>query len=368
MKNKSRMVLAAGILLLVVIVVIIAVRVKERHIDADVQTVIPVAVEVKTLAASQITEIITATGSVSAWRDVMVSSETSGRVTGVPVKVGDAVKAGQTLVRVDDELKVIAVEQAKAQLLAAEVNMKKADKDYQRAEKLFETKDIADVELEGNKLGLRAAEAQYKSAQVGLKYAQKQLDDSQIKAPVAGTIASKMVEVGEMVGPGRVVVNIVDMGKAKVKLSIPEEEIAKLHAGQSARLRADADTANSIMGSVYTVGSKSESPIGHSYPVEIVVAGVTGRALKAGMFVRVEITVQSIQHALTIAKEQLAADAATPSVYVVENTIAHLRPVKLGIHSVDRYQIVSGVKEGDLIISFGLKKIKDGSRVSLSAK
>ena len=119
---------------------------------------------------------------------------------------------------------------------------------------------------------------------------------------------------------------------------------------------------------MYTVGSKSESPVGHSYPVEIVVDGAAGRALKVGMFVRAEITVQTIPHALTIAKEQLAADAAMPSVYVVENNVAHLRPVKLGIHSADRYQIVNGVREGEQLISFGLKKIKDGAQVSISAK
>ncbi|MCX6137547.1 MAG: efflux RND transporter periplasmic adaptor subunit [Ignavibacteriales bacterium] len=368
MKKNSRTLLVVGIAAVVIIVIAILARTKEKNTDTGSIGVAVVAVEVAPLAESSMSEIVAATGTVSAWRDVIVSSETSGRVTGTLVKVGDAVKFGQVLVRVDDELKTIGVEQSKAQLLAAEVNLNKAEKDFQRAEKLYASKDIADVELDGNRLGLRAAEAQYKSAQVGLKYAQKQLDDSQIKAPVSGIIASRLVEVGEMVGPGKAIANIVDMNRVKIRLSIPEEEIVRLRPGQKAVVRADADALKEISGIVYTVGTKSETQTGHSYPVEVAIDGTEGRSLKAGMFVRSVITVQTIQHALSISKEQLVPDAESPSVYVVENGIVHLRSVTLGIRSTDRYQIIGGVQRGEQLISFGLKNVKDGTRVAVSAK
>ena len=95
-----------------------------------------------------------AVGSVEANRDVMVSSETAGRVTAVLVDVGDAVKKGQTLVQVDAELKEVAVQQARAALLAAKTNMEKAKKDFERTEKLYASGDVADVELEGYQLAL----------------------------------------------------------------------------------------------------------------------------------------------------------------------------------------------------------------------
>lgn len=323
----------------------------------------PVAVEVTPVVTGTLTELVTAVGTVSAMNDVLVSSETSGRITRVYVKVGDFVKAGQTLVQVDDELKAIAVDQSKAQLIAAETSYRKAKSDAERAESLHSTGDISNTELEAYRLGLRSAEAQYKTAEVGLRYAQRQLDDARIKTPISGFIASKLVEVGEMVNPGKEIANVVDVSKVKVKLSIVEEEINKLKLKQPATLRIDSQPASKFEGVVYTVGRKAESEVGHTYPVEVVVENKNIDLLKVGMFVRVEIQTASVASAIIISKESLVNEDTQPAVYVVQDNVARLRAVKPGIRSGSTLQIVEGVKEGELVISFGQKKLKDGSPV-----
>ncbi|MFN0156883.1 MAG: efflux RND transporter periplasmic adaptor subunit [Bacteroidota bacterium] len=323
----------------------------------------PVAVEVTAVSSGTLTETVAVVGTVSAMNDVLVSSETSGRITRVLVKVGDFVKAGQTLVQVDDELKAIAVDQSKAQLIAVDASYKKAKSDNDRAESLHATGDISNTELEAYRLGLRSAEAQYKTAEVGLRYAQRQLDDARIKTPISGFIASKTVEVGEMVDPGKEIANVVDISKVKVKLSIPEEEINKLKLKQTAILKIDTQPDRQFEGVVYTIGRKAESEVGHTYPVEVVVENKNTDLLKVGMFVRVEIKTASVANALLISKESLVNEDTQPAVYVVQNNIARLRPVKTGIRSGSSLQIVDGVKEGELVISFGQKKLKDGSPV-----
>jgi membrane fusion protein (multidrug efflux system) len=330
---------------------------------AQTSAVTPVAVEVTQVKPSNLTSTVAAVGSIAATRDVVVSSETAGRVVRVLVKVGDAVRQGQPLVLVDDEMKAIAVDQAKAQLQAAETNAGKADNDYKRAQKLFGTGDIADIELEGNRLAFHSAEAQRASALAALRYAQRQLDDTRIKSPIAGYVASRKIEVGEMASPGREIANIVDVSRLKVKLSIPEESIGAIRLRQRAILRIDSNPEKPITGEVYSVGTKSESPTGHTYPVEVVVANVAPGVLKVGMFARVEILAGSAANALSISKESLVSEESNPAVFVVDGTTARLRPVKLGLRTGDRLQVVEGLKEGELVISFGQKNVKDGAPV-----
>jgi membrane fusion protein, multidrug efflux system len=323
----------------------------------------PVAVEVTRVKAGPLQESISAVGTIAAMRDVVVSSETAGRVTAVKVKTGDVVRQGQTLVRVDDELKAIAVEQAKAQMLAAETNYRKAQKDFERTEKLYKAGDVADVELEGYRLAYHSAEAQYKTAAVGLKAAQKQLDDANIKAPIPGTVAWRRVEVGEMVSPGKEIANIVDLSSLKVKLSIPEEEIVRIRTSQPVSLHVDSQPGEEFSGTVYTVGSKAEAPGGHTYPVEVVVVNRKAGVLKAGMFARVDVYTATVKNGIAVAKESLINEDSSPAVFVVEDNVARLRPVTVGIRTGERIQILKGLNEGDLVVSFGQKALKDGSPV-----
>jgi RND family efflux transporter MFP subunit len=357
----------AGVSLLGILAVLTIRVVMGSNATQDKTTpVTPVAVEVTSVRQSTITEVVSGVGTVDAIRDVMVASETAGRVTKVLVRVGDHVRQGQILAVVDDELKAVAVEQAKAQALAAETNTKKSQRDYERAESLYKTRDISDAELEAYRLGYRSAEAQYQAALAGLTAAKKQLADTRIKSPIQGYIASKKIEVGEMVAPGMEIANIVDLSSVKVRLSIPEEQVVKLRLKQPATLRLDSSPNVKFTGAIYTIGSKSESPMGHTYPVEVIVENKSTGLLKAGMFARVEIIANKVVNALTIPKESLVNEDDIPMVFVAEKNIARERPVKLGVRSGESVQVLEGLKNGDLVISFGQKKLKDGTAVQIA--
>ncbi len=362
-KNSGLRLMVIGATLAVLAIMVIGFTSRNGKADNEQALASRVAVEVSPVTTSNITENVSAVGTIAAMRDVVVSSETAGRITRMMVKVGDAVREGQPLVIVDDELKAIAVEQARAQLLAAETNYKKATKDFQRADTLYKTGDVADVELEANRLALRSAEAQFKSAQVALKLAQRQYEDTRIKSPIPGVIASKKVEVGEMVSPGREVANVVDISNVKVKLSIEEGQIGKIRLNQPVTLRVDPAPDRTFEGTIYTIGSKTETQTGHSYPVEVVVRNKDLIVLKVGMFARVDIRTNSAVNALTISKESLVGAEGNPAVYVVEDSVARLRTVRLGLRSGDSYQVLDGLKQGDLVVSFGQKNLKDGSLV-----
>jgi RND family efflux transporter MFP subunit len=360
-KSKARIGMGVAAAMLGIMTVV---GISSRGANSTVaEKTIPVAVEVSPVRTMDLMETVSAVGTVTAMNDVTVSSETAGRITRVLVKVGDFVKQGQPLVIVDDELKAIAVEQARAHLIAADASHRKAASDFERAEALFANGDISSTELEAYRLGLRSAEAGFKSAEVGLRHAQRQLDDTRIKSPVSGYVASRMVDLGEMVTSGKEIANIVNMSQVRVKLSIPEEDILKLEVGQPATVRIDSRPDIVLNATVYSVGRKSESNVGHTYPVEVVVKGPEADILKVGMFARVEVVTTTVIGAVAITKEALAEEAGQYTVYVVEGNTALLRPVKVGVRSGQVVQVVEGLNGGEMVISFGQKKLKDGSSV-----
>jgi membrane fusion protein (multidrug efflux system) len=114
---------------------------------------------------------------------------------------------------------------------------------------------------------------------------------------------------------------------------------------------------------VLTVGAKSESPNGHTYPVEVVMQNRGNNPLKVGMFARVEIQAGLARGVPAIPKESLVEDGSRAAVFVVSEGTARLRPVTLGLRGETLIQVVSGLAKGDLVISFGQKTLKDGTPV-----
>jgi membrane fusion protein (multidrug efflux system) len=315
MSTQKKMRVGAVLGIMVIVLVTIAALSSRGQSGNTAPVVAPVAVEVTPVAPATITERVAAVGRVSAVSDVHISSETAGRVTRVLVSVGDRVRAGQPLVIVDDEFRILAVDQARAQRLAAETQFRKAQGDAERSERLHASGDVSSTELEAYRLALRGAEAAYTSADVALRFAQRQLADTRIKSPISGFVASRSVEVGEMVAPGTDIANVVDLSRIKVRISVSEEDITKLHAGQPASLRLDAQPDRGFEGKVLTIGRKSESPNGHSYPVEVVVDNKDTELIKAGMFARVEIRSHTVTGVPAISKESLVGENAAPGVW-----------------------------------------------------
>jgi membrane fusion protein (multidrug efflux system) len=85
--------------------------------------------------------------------------------------------------------------------------------------------------------------------------------------------------------------------------------------------------------------------------------------LKVGMFARVEIHARTAAGAIAVPKEAIVNEQTQPAVFVVEGGVAHLRPVVLGLRAGDRYQILDGIRSGDMVVSFGQKALREGSAV-----
>lgn len=342
---------------------------KKREASSTTTENAAVSVQVATVGLQTILETVSAVGILTANADVMVSAETAGRTVAAPMQVGERVAKGALLAQVDDELLIIALDQAQAQLLMAETNLDKSKRDLQRVEKLQLADGASTSDLEGARLAVRAAEAQYKAAHVAFKYSQRQLNDSKIRAPISGVIAAKYLEVGEMAGPGRQIANIVDLDKMKIKLDIAENDIVKMNKGQTCQVTLDACPGRVFPGKVWSVGAKSENPTGHIYPVEVMMDNPPQSGIRAGMFGRVTIQVGALPDAIVINQDAIVtSDDGRQQVYVIENQHAKRRDIKTGVSHAPFVHVREGLRVGETLVIFGQTTLRDGEAVRIVEK
>ncbi len=292
------------------------------------------------------------TGVVAANNDVNIVSETSGKVTGMFFKIGEAKKAGTVLVQVDDELK-------KAAYNTAEANYEKSKKDYERFEALYKQKSITETQLDQAKLAYVNAESQY-------TVAKRQLRDTKIATPISGVITSKNVDLGVMVQQGMVIANIVDVSKLKVKVGVSESDVFKLKKGDDVTVTTDVFPGVNYHGKIESISAKGDDA--HTYPVEITVSNDSKSQLKAGMFARVNFTALKTSEIVALPRSALVGSLKNPQVFVVENGIARLRTVVLGSEYGTYVEVVSGINPDETVVVSGQNIITDGVKVIVVAQ
>jgi len=286
-------------------------------------------------------------GTINASNDVNVVSETQGVVREVFVKVGDQVKNGVVLARVDDEI-------PRSNLAASEINHEKAKRDFERSETLYQENSISISQLDAARLGLKAAENQR-------DIARRHMENTQIKSPIQGTVNARFVNVGTMVAPGTPVANVVDITTLRVRVNVTEREAFQLNPGDNVDVVTDVYPGVTFPGVIDNIASKADEA--HTYAVEILVRNSATQPLKAGMFARVSFVSIRPKPALAIPREALVGSTKSAEVFVVRAGIAERRPVVVGQQTATFLEVLQGLEEGDSVVTSGQSNLLDQSRV-----
>lgn len=315
--------------------------------QSDIATTIPVTTA--KVLKSELNQELSLTGKVTANSDVNIVSETEARVVSIPAEVGDHVSKGTLLIQMDDELK-------KAAYLAADVNYEKAKRDFDRYEALHNDSTVSEAQLENAKLAKQAAEAQFVTAR-------RQYNDTRITSPIAGVVTSKMVDIGSRVKIGDMVANVVDISKLKVKVSVAEKDVFKLHEGDKAIVSSDVYPGKNFDGFISSISDKADDS--HSYAVEVIMENSKEYPFKAGMFARVNFNFKNPEAALSIPREAIAGSLREPQVFVLENNVAKIRNLVIGEEIGGKLQVLQGLKEGETVVVNGQNNLKENSLVSI---
>jgi RND family efflux transporter MFP subunit len=346
--KKSTWIAIAIVVVLVVIAIIMLRRPKnESAVKSDMITTVPVSVTV--VQKQKLTSNISLVGTINANNDVNVISEAQGVVKAVYAKVGNNVAAGKVLAQVDDEI-------PRSNLATAQINYEKAQKDFERAEDLFQENSIPVSQLDGARLGMKAAENQ-------LDIAKRQLENTKIKTPIAGTVNARYVNIGTMVQPGMPVANIVDISTLKVRVNVSESEAFSLKTGDKIEVMTDVYPGQIFEGRIDNIASKADDA--HTYPVEIILPNSAERPLKAGMFARIAFTSIEALDALTIPRMALIGSIKNAQVFQIRNGTAYLRDIVIGKQSNEFLEVMNGLALGDSVVTSGQNNLVENAQVSV---
>ena len=254
-----------------------------------------------------ITVSVRAAGTVQPDTLVEVKSKASGEILDMRVETGQMVRRGDLLVRVDQRTARNSVSQSEAQLEVARARAANAETQKRRSDELFKSQSITEQELETATLGVANAKAEVVNAQVAVENARIRMEDTEVLAPISGTIISKTVERGQVisspssdVGGGTVLLKMADLELVQVRTLVDETDIGKVKPGLRSTVTVDAYPNQPFQGEVLKIEPQAETAQNVTmFPVLVRIENRNG-LLKPGMNADVQIHVGERDSVLTV--------------------------------------------------------------------
>ncbi len=332
---------------------------------SEVQPKKPVPVQVLKVKTSDLPVIVESVGRLIANREVVISTEVGGIVHRYKADIGDQVKAGQLLVEINPLDYRLALREAKANLAAAVARLNNAEKTYNRSKALLPRKVISQDAFEKAEAGYEAARAVVEQVKALVSISENRLVKTKITVPFEGLVAARMVEKGQMIGPGQPVMTVVDLSRMRVKVYIPERDYVHLDQQDPVSVIVEAYPERVFQGHVDRIGIKADERT-NTFAVEILVENPDFR-LKAGLSAHVQLTTRTLQDTIMIPQSCILYKNEQKSVFIVDsNKKARLRIVEMGLSRGSMVQIKHGLKPEDSLVITGGQYLEPGDNVTIS--
>jgi membrane fusion protein (multidrug efflux system) len=322
---------------------------EEGAAPAEVPTIVA---EVATVGTKNIVDELVVRGIIVALpnQDVKVSSQIAGRVTSVTVAEGDSVKQGQVVAQLDRRLiddqrrqSAAALEQAKAQVENARLNL-------QRNQQLFERGIAAGKEVEDARTQMAAAQSSLEQATAALSTADRNLEFSDVHAPITGQVVKRLVSVGEQVdGTAALpILEVANLDRVEVAANVPAEHLGRIKVNQIVTVSSDAYADRPLQGTIIAIAPAVDATTNAAL-VRIRVDNPE-RRLRVGMFAEAHVTLAERHNAVVVPPAAVVRDERGAAVYVVKGDTAERTAVKTGLEKPDLIEILSGVTVGQSVL------------------
>ena len=308
-----------------------------------------VPVEIARLVRGPIESVLRSSANLEAESHVQVYSQASRLVRELRVEEGDLVRRGQVLVRLQDDEQRNAVTKVRSQL-------DKARREYERKQRLFEQQLVAEQEFND-------ATHELDQLQISLEDAERELGYTEVRAPIAGTITSRLVKLGDQVNPGQHLFDIVDFDSIVARIYVPEKNLSALRDGQPARIHAQALGGREYDGVVQRIAPVVDAKSG---TVKVTVTVGRQPGLRPGMYVDVDLVTATHRQAVLVPRRALVYDDDEVFVYrlAAENRVERVSVVPV-MSDRDHVEPSAGLMEGDEVVIAGQAGLKDGALVDL---
>ena len=373
----------AGLLVLAALGWWIWLRIDEesRNVVAARSADRPAPVEVAAVERGRIVDRRVFSGTLEARAEFIVAPKVTGRIDSLHVDLGDEVLPGTVVAELDDDEFQQAVFESEAelqvttaQIAVSETALEVATREYDRIRELQQSRiasgselDVADADLRARRAEVDVAKARLERARATLEAARVRLGYAQVLASWDGDehprlVAERWVDPGATVAANDPIVTLVDVSKVRAVLFATERDFARLSIGQAATIRNDAYPGRTFTGRVLRVAPVFEQA-SRQTRVEVEIPN-PDRALRPGMFVRIEIDLGSADDAIIVPEAALVRRDAGEGVFVVAPSGDTVRfvTVERGILAGDRVQIL-GDGIGDRVVTLGQQLLSDGSAI-----
>jgi membrane fusion protein, multidrug efflux system len=319
----------------------------------------PTAVTTEVAQASGWRPYLETIGTVMAINGVTRSTDLAGTVVQLAFESGTKVHAGDLLVQLD-------IKQEQAQLKQAEAQCDLAGTNLKRNRELQQKHTIAQSDLD-------SSEADYRSGQANVEAIKATIAKKTIRAPFDGMVGIRQVNLGQYVSPGQPIVSIQAFDPTYVNFYIPQQNLGSVAIGHKVEVHVNAFPNDTFSGQVTAINPQIDEN-SRNAEVQATLSNPEGK-LRPGMFVRVDITIGADRDVVAIPASSINYTPEGESVYLVSDLTGKdgkhfqgvkLQPVKVGQARGDMIVITSGLKPGDVVVSSGVFRLRDGAKIIIN--
>ena len=302
-------------------------------------------------------------GPLRATNTAFVKARVAGELQGLSLREGDRVTAGQVVARIEATESQARVRQAQQQAEAARAQVDIARRSFENNRSLVEQGFISKTALDTSLANLSAAEASYRAAQAGAELAAKALDDTVLRAPMAGVVAQRLAQPGERVAIDTRILEIVDLSRLELEASISPADSLRVKTGQVARLTIEGATAP-LAAKVVRV---NPSALSGSRAVLAYLSVQPNPGLRQGLFAQGTLATGTVS-VLAAPLNAVRTDKPLPYVQLIQDGAVLHQTVELGARGESDGQSLVGLKgvsENALLLSGTVGSLRAGTRVKL---
>ncbi|WP_119458392.1 efflux RND transporter periplasmic adaptor subunit [Rhodospirillaceae bacterium SYSU D60014] len=304
-------------------------------------------VEIAEARTGVITQHVEAVGTLRAKQSIAIKANASGQIADIRFEAGEQVEQDEVLVTLDREIEEANAAEARAMLRDAEAQ-------YERARQLLANKTVAQAQVD-------ALNAAFAAARARLAAAERRLRDRQIRAPFAGVVGLREVDLGARINEDTVVTTLDDLSAVELEFSVPGIFYGRIQRGQAVAATTASFPDQTFAGRIASIDTRID-PIARSFRVRAELPN-PDNALPAGLFMVVRVTLGSRPNAVIIPEEAVVAEGRSTYVFRVRDGTAERVEVELGHRQVGEVEVLKGLRAGDSVVVAGLQRLRDGAPV-----
>jgi len=308
-----------------------------------------IPVEAAEVEQGPLSERVIAIGTLDSNESIIVRPETAGRIVEIGFEEGQPVKKGDPLIQLDDSLN-------QAELSEMEARKKLAERNFERIENLASNRIATERSRDEARSNLDVSTS-------ALELAKVKLEKTRIKAPFDGIAGLRQVSVGDYITEGQDLFNLEDIDPIKVDFRVSEKFLPAISTGQAIEITVDAYPGRTFDGQVYAIDPRIDAA-GRSIVIRAKVDN-QDRVLRPGLFARVTLVLELKPDALTIPEEAIVPRGESQFVFKIGEGKVQQTQVGIGTRRSGRVEITEGLEKGDVVVTAGQQKLRDGGGVQI---